>query len=453
MARAEATLAYAEGSQIRVERAAGVLEIAALRLQAELGADDPQALEAIVSLALAEYYLALADGSTPKIELAISALEKARQRAASVLGDTYPEVLTLAQDLPSARRQQEHQPTSARRQQEHQPTSARRQQRQYLASAPPVRDMDPSVYRRRLRNTLRRERESQGIIQATAATAMSWSVSKLIRIETGMVTISVNDLKALLGYYQVDDPERVASLVEMARSSRWTSWTSPYKGIASDVFLTFIGHEDAAVRSYSFQPVFVPGLLQTDEYATEVLRVVRGSKDPQRISGLVELRIARQERVTARAGQIQLNYLIDESVARRVVGGPEVMKRQLSYLIDECERDHPSIRIIPFRTGVNRSMRVPFVVLEFSDPEEEAVLYLEYPQRESLIREDGPYEDADPGVPSSPPTTPPTYLEIFAELQHQTSREETLRILRSALADLESGAPPDAPLPLEPSAD
>lgn len=310
--------------------------------------------------------------------------------------------------------------------------------------------MDPSVYRRRLRNTLRRKRESLGIIQATAAAEMTWSVSKLIRIETGMVTISVNDLKALLEYYKINEPEKVASLVEMAKNSRRSSWTSPYKGIASDVFLTYIGHEDAAVRSYSFQPILVPGLLQTDEYATEVLRVMRGSKDPQRINGLVELRITRQERVLTRGDEIRLSYLIDESVVRRVVGGPDVMKRQVRHLIDECQRENLSIRIIPFGTGVYRSMRVPFVVLEFSDPEEEAVLYLEYPQRESLIREDGPFEDGDTGLPSSPPTTPPTYLEIFAELQQHTSDEETLRILQSALAELESLGSQDRHLSSEP---
>ena len=297
-----------------------------------------------------------------------------------------------------------------------------------------MQELDPSVYRRRLRNVLRRTRESRGIIQATAAAEMSWSVSKLIRIETGMVTISVNDLKALLAYYGVNDPEEVANLVEMAKNSRRTSWTSPYKGIASDVFLTFIGHEDAAVRSYSFQPILVPGLLQTNEYATEVLRVMRGSKDPQRINGLVELRIARQERVFSRGNDIKLSFLIDESVVRRVVGGREVMKRQLRYLIDECQRNNLSLRIIPFNTGVYRSMRVPFVVLEFSDPEEEAVLYLEYPQQESLIREDSPFEYSDSGMA---PTSPPTYLEIFAELEQLTSDEETLRILQSALNELD----------------
>lgn len=300
------------------------------------------------------------------------------------------------------------------------------------------RDVDPSVYRRRLRNTLRRTRESRGIIQTTAASEMAWSVSKLIRIETGAVTISVNDLKALLAYYEITDAETINNLIEMAKNSRRSSWLSMYKGIASDVFLAFLGHEDAAVRTYSFQPILVPGLLQTDEYATEVLQVMRGPKDAKHINGIVELRIARQERVFSRTDGIKLHYLLDESVVRRVVGGPEVMKRQVSHLIDSCQRDNLSIRIIPYAMGIYRSMRVPFVVLEFSDPEDEAILYLEYPQGESLIREDGPFDDGGAGPATSPPTTPPTYLQIFAELQQRTSEEQTLQILENALRELGS---------------
>jgi transcriptional regulator with XRE-family HTH domain len=304
----------------------------------------------------------------------------------------------------------------------------------------PERDVDPSVYRRRLRNILRRTRESRGITQTTAAGAMSWSVSKLIRIETGIVTISVNDLKALLEYYGITEPKTVDDLISMTKNSRRQrhSWLAVYRGTASDVFLTFLGHEDTAVRSYSFQPVLVPGLLQTDEYAAEVLKVTRGSKDPKRITGLVELRTARQERVFSRTDEIKLHYLLDESVVRRAVGGPELMKRQISRLIESCQRDDLSIRIIPFRVGVYRSMRVPFVVLEFSEPEDEAVLYLEYPQGESLIKEDGPFDDGDAGAASSPPTTPPTYLQIFAELQQHTSEAGTLQILQSALTELDN---------------
>lgn len=302
------------------------------------------------------------------------------------------------------------------------------------------RGVDPIVYRRRLRNILRRERDSQGMTQLAAASAMSWSVSKLIRIETGAVTISVNDLKALLEHYGITEPGRVSELIDMAKNSRAqrNSWLSAYRGIASDVFLTFLGHEDSAVRSYSFQPVLVPSLLQTEEYAAHVLTVMQGSKDPKRIDRLVELRTARQDRVFSRTDGIQLNYLLDESVVRRTVGSPHIMKRQIIHLIDSREQDNLSIRIIPFRGGVYRSMQVPFVVLEFSRPEDEAILYLEYPQGESLIREDEPSDFAYDRDSSWEPTNPPTYLQVFDELQEQTSDSETLQILRSALSDLDT---------------
>jgi transcriptional regulator with XRE-family HTH domain len=305
----------------------------------------------------------------------------------------------------------------------------------------PERDFDPSVYRRRLRNALRRMRESQGVTQGAAAAAMEWSVSKLIRIEAGTVAISVNDLKALLEYYGVTGADEVKALIRMAKNTKRNSWLSGYKGVAGDVFLTFLGHEDAAARSYSFQPILVPGLLQTDEYALEVLRVIRGSKDPQRINRLVELRLARQERVFSRSDGIKLNYLLDESVVRRVVGGPEIMRRQVRHLLDSIEQESLTIRILPFRCGMYRSMRVPFVVLEFAETEDEAILYLEHPQGEALIREDGPY-DAEGGADPSDPTAPPTYLQIFGELRQLTSETETLNILRAALGELDEADGP-----------
>jgi transcriptional regulator with XRE-family HTH domain len=302
----------------------------------------------------------------------------------------------------------------------------------------PDRDVDPTVYRRRLRNILRRQRESRGITQNTAAREMSWSVSKLIRIETGAVTISVNDLRVLLAYYEITDPKIVNELIEMSKASRGHSWLGTYKGIASDVFLTFLGHEEAAIRSYSFQPILVPGLLQTEEYAAEVLRVVRGPKDANRLNRLRQLRVARQERVFSRTDAIELNYLLDESVVRRAIGGRTVMKSQINYLINSCQQDNLSIRIVPFSMGMYRSIRVPYVVLEFSDPADDPVLYLEYPQREALIKEDGPFDQDEIETESSVPTTPPTYLEIFTELQQHTSEEQTLQILRSALTELDS---------------
>jgi hypothetical protein len=177
------------------------------------------------------------------------------------------------------------------------------------------------------------------------------------------------------------------------------------------------------------------------------MNVMRGSKEPTRISRLVDLRIARQERVFGR-DDLKLNYLLDESVVRRVVGGPEVMKRQLDSLAEACRRDNLSLRIVPFDRGVYRSMRVPFVVLEFSAPEDEAILFLEHPQGDALIREDGLFDDASVEPPLSPPTTPPTYLQIFSELWEATSDDETMAILLSARTALD-GKPELRPVATE----
>ena len=148
----------------------------------------------------------------------------------------------------------------------------------------------------------------------------------------------------------------------------------------------------------------------------------------------MELRIARQDRVFSRDDGFELYYLLDESVIRRAVGGTDIMKRQVRHLLETCQQDNNvTIRIVPFRVGLYRSIRVPFVVLEFSEPEDEAILYLEYPQGDSLIREDGPIDDAATSPNLAAPTTPPTYLEIFSELVQHTSEEETVQIFENVL--------------------
>jgi transcriptional regulator with XRE-family HTH domain len=84
----------------------------------------------------------------------------------------------------------------------------------------------PTVGRRRLRSALRRAREDAGLTQEQVAAAMDWSLSKLIRIEAGTVSISTNDVKALLNYYQMTDGSQVADLVALARVARRRTWWS-----------------------------------------------------------------------------------------------------------------------------------------------------------------------------------------------------------------------------------
>ncbi len=305
------------------------------------------------------------------------------------------------------------------------------------------RDIDPGVHRRKLRSILRQLRENCGKTQSVTADEMSWSVSKLIRIESGSVSISVNDLRALANSYGVTDERRVEELVNLARLARGHSWLSGYKDVASDEYLAYLAYEEMAVRSCNFQPVLVPGLLQTEEYAAAIMSTMRGPKIPSRLERLVELRISRQEKVFSRTDPFHLLFLLDESVVRRPVGGTAIMRKQLEHLLQMSQRDNIWIGIIPFTAGFYRSVRVPFAVFEFSQPEDQAILYLEYPNKEMIIREDVP-SDGDPG---SGRTSPPTYLEIFAELQQLTSGEKTMEILQSALTDLDAQSQATEPEP------
>jgi transcriptional regulator with XRE-family HTH domain len=292
------------------------------------------------------------------------------------------------------------------------------------------RPMDPNVHRRMLRTELRRLREACPFTQKAVADEMSWSVSKLIRIESGSVTISINDLKALLALYGVRDPDTFQRFTDMARSTRRRSWLDDYRGVASPSYLAYLAYEEAANRSYNFQPTLVPGLLQTEEYAAEILRVVSRT----RAEGLIELRVARQERTLARAEDLELYFVIDESVIRRPVGNAGIMKRQIEHLIELSQQPHISIEVAPFSLGFYRSLRLPYVVLEFPEPQAEAILYLEDPHREAIVREDTPIRDEDQDDLAAG-KFPPTYLGMFSELLQRISPQETERKIESALRE------------------
>ena len=298
----------------------------------------------------------------------------------------------------------------------------------------PEADVDPGLHRRKLRSVLRQLREACGKTQSETAAEMFWSVSKLIRIESGSVTISPNDLQALVKSYGVTDEATIENLVKLARLARGRSWLSEFRDVASDEFLAYLAYEEMAARSHNFQPVLVPGLLQTEEYAMAIVRTIRGPKIPSRLEKLVRLRISRQENVFSRTDPFNVYFLLDESAVRRPVGNAAIMRKQLQRLQEISQHENVWIGIIPFTAGFYRSIRVPFVVLEFSQPEDQAVLYLEYPKKEEIIREDVPVIDNETG---NGPTLP-TYLEIFAELQQLTSPEKTTAILESALVALDA---------------
>lgn len=289
---------------------------------------------------------------------------------------------------------------------------------------------DSNVSARRLRIRLKELRLRAGKTQRDVADATYWSPSKVIRIEAGSVRVTVTDCEALLKLYAAAQEEH-DELVELCRQARVPSEWSRYSSVVAQETIILASMEPNASTISSFEPFLIPGLLQTEDYARVILSFIRGPKNAERINGIIEMRTERQTSLLRSDAGRRLNFIVDESVVRRTVGGREVMRKQLQRLQQLISDGIIDLLIVPFSTGMYRSLRVPYVVLEFKDPNDDDVLYLEYPDRERIIRA------ADVKSGESEPTAPSTYLEIFGELEGDTSSERSAAILADALAALD----------------
>lgn len=290
---------------------------------------------------------------------------------------------------------------------------------------PPQPELDPTIHRRRLRNELRRAREAANKSQRDAFSAMDWSLSKLIRIETGTVSVSTNDLRALLTFYGVD-AERIDALVEVAKAARETPKWGLYRDVASPEYIAFLGYEASAAIIRNFEPLTVPGLLQTEEYARETITKGEPSDrlDSARIDALVDLRMERQE-ILFREVAPALHFIIDEGVIRRMVGGRSCMRRQLVQLRELTDQDNVTLRIVRFDAGLYERFRTAYVIFEFEDPVDEEILFIEYQQGDLLIRENS--------IPDPRGETPASYLATFWQLEQIARRQDTPQILDEAI--------------------
>jgi transcriptional regulator with XRE-family HTH domain len=245
----------------------------------------------------------------------------------------------------------------------------------------------PFTYRRRLRNELRAARLEMGLSQQQVAAAMEWSRSKMDRIEKARTGISANDLKALLPLYGITARGRVEDLLALARAARQAGWWRSYAGVAPGTLLELIDYEDAATAISHFEPMVVPGILQTEEYATAVLRASYGEGEPaERVAALVDLRARRRDLLTA-DGAPRFSFVLDESVIRRLVGSAVIMRDQLMHLVSLSGLPNVTIQVVPFAAGLHPGTKGPVKVIGFGDEPDEDVAFIEG-QRGDVISDD-----------------------------------------------------------------
>ena len=276
----------------------------------------------------------------------------------------------------------------------------------------------PLVQRRRLRTELRRARGDARLTQDQVARAMDWSLSKIIRIETGAVGISTNDLRALLNLYQISDADRIAELIELARASRQTSWSARYRGSISPQYLQLIEYKEATSLLRSYEPLVVTGLFQTPEYADVVIRKLADPDTPEDLLRTrLEIRLTRQQ-LLDQPSPLTVVSVLDEAVIQHMVGERDVALGQLDRLISLATRPNITIEIVPFRAGIHPGMLESFVILEFPDPEDSDVLFVET-SRDHIISHDEAGEISG-------------YLEVFEGLRSiSLGPDDTLAYLTS----------------------
>jgi transcriptional regulator with XRE-family HTH domain len=234
----------------------------------------------------------------------------------------------------------------------------------------------PTALRIVLGAQLRRLREAKGVSREAAGYEIRASESKISRMELGRVGFKERDVADLLTLYGVEDDVERSSLLELARDANTPGWWHRYSDILPSWFQSYLGLEAAAslIRTYEVQ--FVPGLLQTEDYARAVILLGHGDATAAEVKKRVDLRVARQQALT-RSESIQLWAVVDEAALRRPIGGDDVMRGQIQALIAATKQPNVRLQVIPFNAGGHAGAGGSFSILRFADSELPDIVYVE----------------------------------------------------------------------------
>ena len=204
------------------------------------------------------------------------------------------------------------------------------------------------------------------------ARQLEWSTSTLFRIETGRNRPQPGNVRMLLELYGVTGPER-DGLIQLTREARQPGWWHSFRDVLPNPYEVYIGLEAGAASIRNFEPVVVPGLLQTADYARAILRGVRPDDTEEENEQQVDARIERQQ-ILARQDSPMLWAIMDEGALHRPVGDRQSMRCQLAHLLDVAQKPRIKVLVVPASTGAHVGVGGPFVIAEFRDAPEVAYL-------------------------------------------------------------------------------
>ncbi|GAA0704225.1 helix-turn-helix transcriptional regulator [Kitasatospora atroaurantiaca] len=227
-----------------------------------------------------------------------------------------------------------------------------------------------------LGSQLRRLREGRGITREDAGYQIRASESKISRMELGRVSFKERDVADLLSLYGVNDGAEREALLGLVREANKSGWWHSFNDVLPGWFQTYVGLEEAAALIRTYEVQFIPGLLQSEEYARAVFGQTRPVISDEELERRLSLRMRRQKLLTD--GQSpRLWAVIDEAALRRPVGGPKVMRAQVQYLIDIAQQPNVVVQVMPFRFGAHAGESGAFSILRFPEQDLADVVYLE----------------------------------------------------------------------------
>ncbi|TYB46727.1 helix-turn-helix domain-containing protein [Actinomadura chibensis] len=234
---------------------------------------------------------------------------------------------------------------------------------------------------------LRELRDSKGILLRDAAEYLQRDTGTVSRYETGFYPIRRPDLLALLDLYGISDASLREKLLNLSKDVWQKGWWDGYADDVAGSLIDYIWLESRATHIRSYATIVVPGLLQTPEYAREVIRINEVGATSDQIDRWLELRMTRQE-ILAGEQPPRLSVVLDEAVLHRQIGDPRIMEAQLRHLAERSADPSVDVRVLPFRAGTPASTHGTFSIFELPTPFPEVAytetmagaIYIESPQ-------------------------------------------------------------------------
>ena len=219
----------------------------------------------------------------------------------------------------------------------------------------------PVARQRELGTRLRALRNDRGMTVEEVAAELLCSTTKISRLETAARRPSLRDVRDLCLLYGLDE-QMSRELMSLAREARESGWWTEYADLGLD---PLIGLEQEATSITCYSMYYMPGLLQTEEYAELIIKTVAPKMDPHVVQQRIAARIRRQE-VLGDNGPLY-SVLLDEMIFRRGVGNPSLMAAQVGKILQLVHSDRITVQVIPFKAGAYAAADSYFVLLEFED--------------------------------------------------------------------------------------